>query len=897
MTMPHELFRSIEQVLVSAPPLRTARGRHAAAAHSGLDDALVAQLDFEQSQQQFASEVIARLADHGPMTDDRDALEAFLTGLQDLIGPDPAAVLENLVSEWRAVRGTHSLPGSVMTYLRHLHRRWERNESPLLPGCLPADLDIGYHVLATGRVIGRSTTMPLREVGLVSSLTTVETLLGLQQRSWLVLGRPGSGKTTLALREAARLALVGTANANASVPAYVPLAELAGVISSGLGVYDLLDRIGARLLAPELGARIRRLAERGQVIFLMDGADEIPEALRRDVEEHIEAASDTDLGNRLVVLSRPAGLSGFMGFPVLEMAPLSTDEQRKLLVTVCGVAKTRDLLPEIASSSVLADVASTPMTLAVLALVAADAAEVRGEHIRRHSELFRTASRLLLEGRHRDGRGVRDPSSAERVLGRLSLILHAAAAAGDHEESFRIEEIEEALQHVDPTLLREWPGFREFVTDVWQASSLLFPIDALQRRFAYLHRSFREYFAAREIAGWGSDDRRAFVEQVVTDPAWPQVLILLGGQVSDLDEYMILLRSGPPDVALGVVREAAQIAPHLALDLLQLRPFRPEARKQVIWDIARKLPSEGDLAEVILGYAEAVGAKLPRIDVYLLGALVRDSLPGQADECIAALHARLPRVPDDLFRCPPALGDASYWCTVPGGPFSIGAAEDDPDRPPWVPSFADIDVPSFAIGRVPLTNAIYEIYDPDHRGRRPFQDRVPSEELDHHPVVSVTWYEAAAFCQWAAQRHPGVRLPQEWEWEKAASWTGTAKRRYPWGDDWTPALANSWEMGPNRTTAVWAYPTGASPCGALDMAGNVWEWCQDRFVEAPLDEPDPDGPPLASARGLETRRVDRGGGWYHDVGTPTTFMRAADNPSDSFSHCGLRVCRSAVTIR
>lgn len=148
---------------------------------------------------------------------------------------------------------------------------------------------------------------------------------------------------------------------------------------------------------------------------------------------------------------------------------------------------------------------------------------------------------------------------------------------------------------------------------------------------------------------------------------------------------------------------------------------------------------------------------------------------------------------------------------IPAGKFSSG---DDKE-----PVYLD----EFWIARTPVTNRQYQMFVAE-TGHEPPSDwegkRVHPVKLNH-PVVNVSWHDAQAFCEWA-----GVFLPTEEQWEKAAR--GTDGRTYPWGNQAPDPQLCNYGTNEGDTTPVGRYsPHGDSPYGLVDMAGNVWEWCED----------------------------------------------------------------------
>lgn len=220
----------------------------------------------------------------------------------------------------------------------------------------------------------------------------------------------------------------------------------------------------------------------------------------------------------------------------------------------------------------------------------------------------------------------------------------------------------------------------------------------------------------------------------------------------------------------------------------------------------------------------------------------------------------------------------SLWCQiadidlefviVPGGPFLMGTNESDLDavlaaypmlKRDWirkeVPQHAR-ELDSFYIARLPITNALWRAYtDGSGAAKAPSMAEGGEGVRPDHPAWGISFEELTAFCEWVrSEAGVAVRPPSEPEWEKAAR--GSDGREYPWGAAFDPTRCNTREAGLRGTTPVGQFPTGASPYGILDMAGNVEEWTSDFY------QPYEGGPVIVDdAGGPGGARVTRGGSY------------------------------------
>jgi len=300
--------------------------------------------------------------------------------------------------------------------------------------------------------------------------------------------------------------------------------------------------------------------------------------------------------------------------------------------------------------------------------------------------------------------------------------------------------------------------------------------------------------------------------------------------------------------------------------------------------------------------------------VSLLGMLISGCTPGQLFGPTLAPSPTLTYIPRATlaaeYSTPSPFGIGSTWIRpadgmvmvyVPAGEFTMGNDRGDPDEQP----FHTVTLDGYWIDQTEVTNTFFEKFmsetnyamGADKQGisfdgsNWSMMDGVnwdhpngPGSGIEgkgNYPVIHVSWNDAAAYCAWADSRLPG-----EAEWEKAAR--GNKVYTYPWGNTAPDSLLANYLQNVGGSSEVGNYLAGASPYGALDMAGNVWEWVNDwydgtYYIQSPVANP----PGPASG----TYRIQRGGSWYSEEDGLRTAARFSSKPEDTDIGVGFRCAR------
>ncbi|MBN1285344.1 MAG: SUMF1/EgtB/PvdO family nonheme iron enzyme [Anaerolineae bacterium] len=596
------------------------------------------------------------------------------------------------------------------------------------------------------------------------------------------------------------------------------------------------------------------------VLIVLDGLDEVSEAgdRRGRLKQVIGSLAECHSNAHILVTSRTYAYRNdarwrlpAQDFPVFELAPYSDERiafyvehyyravaRRYMSLSDEPQARAADLLAEIDRKKHLQDLAVRPLLLTMITLIHDHQRGKLPEGGR--AALYDKATELLV---YQWNHGAPRDKSLEETFGLQSRELTEALerlAYDAHRDQVDIaaEKIFGVLHRVNRKLQFSAEAVRQHL---YHRMGIL--IADSEDVYRFPHRSFQEYLAGCALVNEDCNRKLTPPASVHVENEWDFP--------ANLDS---LMRSEPERW-----REAALLAAGKALSFARSR----------VWALVRKLcpaniPDDPEdpqywsawlAGQILVEYRD--GLRLE--DEENLEQLER---PRRWLRCIVERGAMQPPERAEAGRALALLGDDRpgvcdldiQWVTVPAGAFWMGSADDDKQANDDEKPRHKVDVKAFCIAKYPITWAQFEpfveaggynnsdYWTPagwDWRQERSIDKPSYWDDEDwriaNHPANGISWYEAMAYCKWLSEQLGyEARLPTEAEWEKAARWdpeTGKA-RIYPWGDEYISGYANIDEteqgVGPyylNRTTAVGMYPQGRAPCGALDMSGNVWEWC------------------------------------------------------------------------
>jgi formylglycine-generating enzyme required for sulfatase activity len=626
-------------------------------------------------------------------------------------------------------------------------------------------------------------------------------------------------------------------------------------------------------------------ARAGNVIFLLDGVDEVPVNQRRDVWLAVAALAHGAYGRcRWVATCRSLSFDekeAPAGVPHHTLQPLTEQQISSFITNWYGIlAEMGELNDERAESLTthlqqqiqrpdLQELAQNPMLLTVMAIVQTYYGTLPDERARLYQVCVET---LLLrwqlpKEQAAEGKALPDMLTAlgvnqqklERLLWEIAWQAHAGAIT--RQERADIKESE--IMTLAVKQLGSYGKAEQFLAYTEQRAHLLVGRGGLgERVFAFPHRTFQEYLAACYLTP-GMRLLKEAPRLAEAGDTWREVLNLAAGA-------LVYNSNDFEKVLFAVERMLPPAMPAAADDPAWYRIWLGGEMTAVV---GQQNAAESDVADL-----------LPRLRQLLAGLLAAGALTplqrAEAGDTLGILGDPRPGV----CTLEPDLVE------IPAGDFLYGDNKET----------RTIDKP-YAIARYPVTVAQFGLFmaaggyeEPRYwggeesaawhwrvsehnvkwRGEEPITQ--PEYWLhsrwhgENRPIVGVSWYEAQVYCAWLTEQSGReYRLPTEEEWERAARHTDG--REWAWGDEWQDGIINSKEAGINRTTAVGAFLRGAAECGAQDMSGNVFEWTLSFYDNA------------------KNTYCVRGGSWYSNRDLARVAFRVRNHPDLSSRNFGFRL--------
>ncbi|GMV35368.1 MAG: hypothetical protein AMXMBFR60_31970 [Chloroflexota bacterium] len=796
-------------------------------------------------------------------------------------------------------------------------------------------------------------------------LSVLEALSNQSEGRMVLLGLPGSGKSTfvryLSLWHAHAL-LDSTINISEKLPTWegqallpviVPLGRLAENLPKGAkrGSAEFIEKFLE--LTATISAALLDQTLRDGGLFLFDGLDEVADIEARPIVveavENFASKYGANKKSRFLVTCRTFSYTDprwqLTSWASHELAPLTRKKINQFIeywhnecIAVDPARKDdyeekrkklHDALQE-GDHRRLWEIADNPLILTVMAVVHTHKGDLPDARALVYEEcidllLLRWEAERTVTGKsqRRDLRSALNvPDIALRnVLQEIAYHAHERERKTDGKREGQAALVTEDLLRADLfAAFQDNEKVQTFMDYCESANGLLMlqgvaplpdaPPDAPPRRvYAFPHLTFEEYLAARYLRRMKTLGQKT-LDHLTRSDRWREVVMLLGehicfreGDYELMDSIIHALAPEDDQPKRGEDWKARWAAGNLLL--LYQRAF--EQRKN----------QHGHLSQTLVSLIEA-SRLTPRERT-------------EAADTLARLGDPRPGVIADY-----------VFCKIPAGAFMMG---EDKNAIEYTISN------NYFMSRYPVTNAQFEEFvkadgykqeeywreakDLGGWSKEGFKGRYDSGArteplrfggafaLPNHPVVGVSWYEAAAFCNWLTEkmqkaefgmqiydpktgsirtdenlrssienRQSIIRLPTEAEWERAAR--GGHEFRYPWGsDEITPDHANYDETNLNVTSAVGAFPKGRNDYGLLDMSGNVWEWCAtewqenyNKYLQKENNKPEGD-----------VARVLRGGSYLDGGVNLRCAARLGLDPIDRYEHLGFRcVARASFPI-
>ncbi len=721
------------------------------------------------------------------------------------------------------------------------------------------------------------------------------------KRGVVLLGEPGSGKTTGARQLAWTLASGRRLPEDLGLPAemtpvYLQFRTLqADQISSEGSLKQFLadstycDEAGADLADP--GEALWN-GEAGGLLWILDGLDEVsdPEA-RRQVSGWIQRALQNRPRDWFLVTCRYQGYyregvplgARFLEFHV---RPLDEDQvtrfigdwyqcaygqlypEKPNLPVEKAAALVQVLSEEEYQTRKMKVLSSNPLMLTILCIVFHEDTKLPRER----ADVYKQCVRVLLDSWRRErlpeserseSTGF-DAGAAKAVLARVAWWMHQEQGRTEAPLAELAKEAKSALEGIAAScgLGLDGAAFLERMRDETGILAMVGDGDC-----GFLHLSFQEYLAA-EFAQ--TNGKGVFLGRRVAASWWQEVALLSLRQDAAAygEDFFRAMLSRKPLLADNVAQRC----------LAESIVFPLEPLAETLEDETR---SEPDRSRVLKWVRDS--AKDHSRLRQAAASLVNAEDP-ETRELVAAITGKWSEkmpAPDRGLQV--EVTESGSWVKIESGTFRMGTVKggDIDERP-----VHDVVITEgFWLGRFPVTNQEYarfmadagDVKDPEYWADRRFNQ-------ENQPVVGVNWDEAKRYCEWA-----GGRLPTEAEWEYACR-AGT-QTRYSFGDRETELTAYAWfgENAENQSQGIGLKKP--NPWGLHDMHGNVWEWCSDWF-SANFYERSPCENPKGPEGG--SHRVSRGGSWYSSAELCRSAYRVSSSPGARDSDVGFRVARSSI---